>query len=71
MKPLPLVERAVRNSSAVGEIVFEPFGGSGTALLACHRLKRVARVIEKDPRYVAVHLERWSKLTGLQPILQI
>jgi DNA modification methylase len=69
MKPLQLVERGIRNSSQAGDLVFEPFGGSGTALIACHRLKRRARVIEKDPRYVAVHLERWSKLTGLQPVL--
>jgi DNA modification methylase len=69
MKPVAIFERAIRNSSRIGDIVFEPFGGSGTALIACHRLQRVARVMEKDPRYVAVHLERWSKLTGLKPVL--
>ncbi len=69
MKPLGLVERAISNSSQVGDMVFETFGGSGTTLIACHRLKRVARVIEKDPRYVAVILERWFKMTGKQPVL--
>jgi DNA modification methylase len=69
MKPLPLVERAISNSSQVGDVVFDPFGGSGTTLIAGHRLKRLVRIIEKDPRYVAVILERWSKMTGQQPIL--
>jgi hypothetical protein len=50
-------------------VVFDPFGGSGTTLIAGHRLKRRVRIIEKDPRYVAVILERWAKMTGQQPIL--
>jgi DNA modification methylase len=69
MKPVALVERAVRNSSQVGDLVLDLFGGSGTTLMACHRTQRVARVIEKDPRYVAVHLERWAKVTGSKPVL--
>jgi len=70
MKPPPLVERAVSNSSRENDIVLDPFGGSGTTLIACEKLRRKARIIEKDPRYVAVILERWSKMTGKIPVLQ-
>lgn len=69
MKPLPLVEQAVMNSSQELDIVVDPFGGSGTTLIVCEKLQRQARVIEKDPRYVAVILERWSTMIGKQPAL--
>lgn len=69
MKPPPLVERAVENSSKAGDIVLDPFGGSGTTLVVCEKLGRRARVIEKDPRYAAVILDRWAKMTGKQPEL--
>ena len=64
MKPVELVRRALRNSSDRGAIVAEPFGGSGTTLLAAEQEGRVARVIEKDPRYCDVIVRRWSEMTG-------
>jgi DNA modification methylase len=64
MKPVALVERAIRNSSKPGDIVLEPFGGSGTTLLAAEATQRRARVIELDPRYCDVIVRRWEEFTG-------
>jgi DNA modification methylase len=67
MKPVALVERAIRNSSRPGDIIYDPFAGSGTTLVAAEIASRVARVIEIDPRYGQVILERWKALTGGTP----
>jgi site-specific DNA-methyltransferase (adenine-specific) len=64
MKPVALVERAIRNSSRPGELVYDPFAGSGTTLIAAEVAGRSARVIEIDPRYAQVIIERWAMLTG-------
>ncbi len=68
MKPLELVERAVRNSSQEGEIVYDPFVGSGTTIIACENLHRECRAVELSPGYVAVTLERWAEHTGREPV---
>jgi DNA modification methylase len=54
------------NSSRKGEMVYDPFCGSGTTLLACEQLGRIGFGVELDPRFCAVTLERLSKL-GLKP----
>ncbi len=64
MKPVELMERAVRNSSKTRDIVLDPFGGSGTTLIACEKSGRRARLIELDPRYVDVIVKRWQDFTG-------
>ena len=64
MKPVALVERAVRNSSKSRDIVFDPFGGSGTTLIACEKAGRSARLVEVDPKYVDVIVKRWQEFTG-------
>ncbi len=64
MKPVALVERAIRNSSKSRDTVLDPFGGSGTTLIACERASRQARLIELDPRYCDVIVQRWQGLTG-------
>jgi len=69
MKPVGLVERAIRNSSPRGGLVLDPFGGSGTTLIAAERTGRVARLIELDPRYVDVIVERWQAETGRGAVL--
>ena len=51
MKPVALVERAIRNSSKSRDIVLDPFGGSGSTLIACEKAGRQARLIELDPKY--------------------
>ncbi|QIK36760.1 DNA modification methylase [Caldichromatium japonicum] len=64
MKPVELVERAIRNSSRPGDVVLDPFGGSGTTLIAAEKSGRVARLIELDPKYVDVIVRRWQDFTG-------
>ena len=68
MKPVELVERAMRNSSRPGNVVLDPFGGSGTTLIAAEKSGRVARLIELDPKYVDVIVRRWEEFTGKQAV---
>ncbi|NKA76388.1 DNA methylase N-4 [Ralstonia solanacearum] len=68
MKPVELVERAIRNSSRPGDVVLDAFGGSGTTLIAAEKAARAARLIELDPRYVDVIVRRWEEYTGEQAI---
>jgi site-specific DNA-methyltransferase (adenine-specific) len=64
MKPVELVEYCIKLSSLRGDMVADPFGGSGTTLIACERTVRRCFTIELDPRYCDVIVERWEKLTG-------
>lgn len=64
MKPVELVARAIKNSSKQGDIVIDLFGGSGTTLIASEETNRCCRMMELDPRYVSVIIERYIKLTG-------
>ena len=66
MKPVELMERAVRNSSKTRDIVLDPFGGSGTTLIACEKSGRRARLMELDPKYVDVIVKRWQLFSGKQ-----
>jgi len=67
-KPVQLIARMIANSSREGEIVYDPFCGSGSTLLAAHQLNRIGYGVEIDPGYVAVALERLAAL-GLKPEL--
>ncbi len=69
MKPVELVERAIGNSSQRGQIVLDPFAGSGSTLLAAEKLGRHARLIELELRYVDVIVRRWQKFTGRSAVL--
>ncbi|MFN4018356.1 MAG: site-specific DNA-methyltransferase [Reyranella sp.] len=64
MKPVALVERAIRNSSKSRDIVLDVFGGSGTTMIAAERTGRRSRLLELDPRYVDVVVRRWQESTG-------
>lgn len=64
MKPVALVERAVLNSSRRGEVVLDPFGGSGSTLIACEKTGRQARLIELEPKYCDVIIQRWQQFTA-------
>jgi len=66
-KPISLIQRAIKNSSQINNIVVDCFGGSGSTLIACEIMKRKCRMIEIDSTYGEVILERWSKFTGKQP----
>lgn len=65
MKPIPLVSKALQNSSKREDIVLDLFGGSGSTLIACEQLKRSCYMMELDPKYVDVIIKRWENFTGL------
>jgi len=64
MKPVELVERAIRSSSRPGDLVLDAFGGSGTTLIAAEKSGRCARLMELDPKYCDVIVRRWQDYTG-------
>ena len=69
MKPVELVARAIENSSNVGDVVLDLFGGSGTTLMAAEQTGRCARLNELDPKYVDVIIARWEQFTGQKAVL--
>jgi DNA modification methylase len=70
MKPVALVERAIRNSSKTRDIVLDPFGGSGSTLIACDKTGRQARLLELDPKYCDVIVQRWQDWAGATATLE-
>ena len=70
MKPVELVERAVKNSSKSRDIVLDLFGGSGTTAIACEKTNRHARLMELDPKFVDVIVKRWEDFTGKKAVLE-
>jgi DNA modification methylase len=70
MKPVELIARLVQNSSAVGEVLYEPFCGSGTTLIAAEQLGRKCYGMEISPAYCDVIVKRWETLTGRQATLE-
>lgn len=62
MKPVPLIAYQITNSSKQGDIVADGFGGSGTTMVACHQLQRKAYLVEFDPKYCQVIIDRMLKL---------
>lgn len=69
MKPVKLFDYQIQNNTKGGDIVLDLFGGSGTTIVACEQNGRCARVMELDPRYVDVIIDRWEKLTGKKAVL--
>jgi DNA modification methylase len=65
VKPIALIADLIRDCSRRNGIILDPFGGSGTTILAAERTGRVARVSELDPLYLDVAIRRWQKITGL------
>jgi DNA modification methylase len=70
MKPVGLVERALKNASRVGDLVLDCFLGSGTMLIAAHVTGRRARCVELLPQYVDVALRRFQEAFGVVPVLE-
>jgi DNA modification methylase len=66
VKPVALVADAIRDYSRRGEIVLDPFGGSGTTLIAAEKTGRQARLVEFDPAYCDQALHRFEQITGKQ-----
>ena len=69
MFPVELPSRAIKMLTDSADLVYEPFSGSGTTLIACENLGRRCRAVEIAPGYVAVALERWATHTGRTPEL--
>jgi site-specific DNA-methyltransferase (adenine-specific) len=68
MKPVELISTHIANSATRDGIVVDPFGGSGSTLIAAHVTGRVARLIELDPRYADVICRRYQEHTGTKPV---
>lgn len=69
MKPIPLFDYQIKNSSKAGDNVLDLFGGSGTTAIACEQNGRNAFLMELDPRYVDVIVKRWEEFTGEKAVL--
>jgi len=63
-KPVELVEKAIENSSKKGDIILDVFGGSGSTCIAAQNLKRKAFLVDLDPKYCDVIVQRWQDYTG-------
>jgi len=70
MKPVELVERAIRNSSKSRDTVLDPFAGSGSTLVACEKTGRQARLIELEPKYCDVIIRRFEEFSGKRAVLE-
>ena len=66
MKPISLISKLLKNSVKKNDLVLDPFGGSGSTLIACEQLGLRAALVELDPKYVDVIVKRWEMLTGLK-----
>jgi len=70
MKPVALIIRMLKNSSTLGNLVLDLFGGSGSTLIACEKTQRRAALLELDPKYCDVIIRRWQEFTGHQATLE-
>jgi site-specific DNA-methyltransferase (adenine-specific) len=69
-KPVELISIAINNSSSYGDVVLDPFGGSGSTLIAAEQTNRTAYLMELDPHYCDVICARFQKATGIKPIAE-
>lgn len=67
-KPMELFEKLLLNHSNRDDIIYEPFCGSGTTLLACEKNSRKCRAIEMSPQFCQVIIDRWEKFTNQKAI---
>jgi DNA modification methylase len=63
-KPLGLIRRLILNSSSIGDIIYDPFAGSGTTLIACEQTRRRCLTIEIDPDYCKTIIDRYKRIKG-------
>ena len=68
-KPVALSAKAIHNSSEKGNIVLDLFGGSGSTLMGCEQTGRICYMMEFDPKYVDVIIQRWENFTGEKAVL--
>jgi DNA modification methylase len=70
MKPIPLIENAINNSSKNGHLVIDMFLGSGSTLIACEKTSRKCYGMELDEKYCDVIIKRWEQYTGKKAVLE-
>lgn len=70
VKPVKMIADAILDCSKRGDLILDPFLGSGTTLLACERVGRICHAIELDPLYVDTAIRRWQALTGEDAVLE-
>lgn len=70
VKPVPMIMDAIKDTSKRAEIVLDAFGGSGSTLIAAEKTRRWARLIELEPGYCEVAIQRWQKLTKQEAVLE-
>ena len=63
MKPIKLIGRIMKNSTRVTDIILDSFGGSGTTIMAAEQLGRTCYMMELDPAYCDVIIQRWEEFT--------
>ena len=71
VKPVTMIMDAIKDTSKRGEIVLDPFGGSGSTVIAAHKTGRHGRLIEYEPNYCAVTIRRWEKLARREATLAV
>ena len=69
MKPVRLIAKLIQNSSDAGHVILDLFGGTGTTLVAAEQIDRTAYLMELDPRYVDVIIQRYEDFTGDKAVL--
>ena len=69
MKPIPLFGYLMQNSTKKGDAVLDLFGGSGTTMIAAEQLGRRCFMMELDPHYCDVIIQRWEDLSGKKAVL--
>ena len=69
-KPVALAEEAIDKTTRIGAIVLDLFGGSGSTLIACEKNNRFSRLMELDPKYCDVIIQRWQNFTGKAATLE-
>ena len=69
-KPVELIQIALSNSSKKGDIIIDVFGGSGSTIIACESISRRAMVVDLDPKYCDVIIQRWQNYTGKNAVLE-
>lgn len=68
MKPTALIERMLKHSARPGDLVLDPFGGSGSTMIAAERMGMCARLIELDPKFADVIVRRWQEYSGRKAV---
>ena len=68
MKPVALVANAIMDGTKEGMIVLDAFGGSGSTLIACEQTGRRCFMMELDPHYIDVIIDRWERMTGQKAV---